>query len=209
MVPSDFSPFFVATAGAAAALVGLLFIAVSIAPERIAGPHAPIERRLVASAVFGFLSDTFFVSLTALIPGIDIGLAVIIMGVLYLVTFVPSALVATFRVTGTMRRIRRGTLPLTATVMFGWQILIGINLARAPTDTSEILAVPLMTLVMLGISLIRAWELLGASRMGLFARLSPLIDVEDQPAQSQGTALPPPSDTAPASAADEGERAVE
>jgi hypothetical protein len=36
-------------------------------------------------------------------------------------------------------------------------------------------------LVLFGISLVRAWELLGASRFGLFARLSPLRDIDDAP----------------------------
>ena len=180
MVPSDFSPFFVATAGAAAALVGLLFIAVSIAPERIAGAQAPVERRLVASAVFGFLSDAFFVSLGALIPGLKVGTAVLVFGLLYFAAFVPSALAATLPVKG-MRRLRRATLPLTASIVYGWQILIAISLIRTPEDLATVLALPVLIMVMFGLSLVRAWELLGASRLGLLARLSPLVDVEDAP----------------------------
>jgi hypothetical protein len=34
MVPTDFANFFLSTAGAGAALIGLLFVAISINPER-------------------------------------------------------------------------------------------------------------------------------------------------------------------------------
>ena len=60
--------FFVASVGAAAALIGLLFVAVSIAPEKIFGPTALPLRRSDAERAFTALSNVFFVSLAGLIP---------------------------------------------------------------------------------------------------------------------------------------------
>ena len=69
MVPPELSNFFLATAGAGAALIGLLFVAVSIAPEQIATRRAPLERQAVAASTFTALVNAFFISLGALIPG--------------------------------------------------------------------------------------------------------------------------------------------
>ena len=42
MVPEDFANFFIASASTGAALVGLLFVAVSLAPEQIVTRRAPV-----------------------------------------------------------------------------------------------------------------------------------------------------------------------
>lgn len=60
--------FFAASVGAAAALIGLLFVAVSIAPERTFGAEADAERRADAQRAFTALANVFFVSLAALMP---------------------------------------------------------------------------------------------------------------------------------------------
>lgn len=180
MVPGSFVTFFAATAGAGAGLVGLLFIAVSLAPERTAGPRAPLERRLVASSVLGSLSDAFFLSLLMLLPSNNVGIGVLVFAVLYFLGFVPYAIVATVRVSGLGRRFRRGTLLLTALATYGWQILIGLAIIRDPHDQAQYEALGALVLILFGLSLVRAWELLGASRLGLFARISPLRDVEEE-----------------------------
>ncbi len=68
MVPPEFANFFIASASAGGALVGLLFVAVSIAPEQIVAAQAPIERQAVATSAFTALMNAFFISLFALIP---------------------------------------------------------------------------------------------------------------------------------------------
>lgn len=73
MVPSAFQPFFAASLGAAAALLGLLFVAVSIAPERTVAQGAPVQRQMVADSVFTALLNAFFFSLGGAIPGFDVG----------------------------------------------------------------------------------------------------------------------------------------
>jgi hypothetical protein len=60
MLPPELSNYFLATAGAGAALIGLLFVAVSIAPEQIATRRAPLERQAVAASTFTALVNAFF-----------------------------------------------------------------------------------------------------------------------------------------------------
>jgi hypothetical protein len=67
VVPPEFANFFIASASAGAALVGLLFVAVSIAPEQIVTHRAPMERQAVAGGAFTALINAFFSSLAALL----------------------------------------------------------------------------------------------------------------------------------------------
>jgi hypothetical protein len=62
---SDYANFFLASAGAGAALMGLLFVAISITPEGTVLPTAPRERQVVASGAFTAFTNAFFVSLGA------------------------------------------------------------------------------------------------------------------------------------------------
>jgi hypothetical protein len=52
MVPQVFHDYFVASTGAGVALLGLLFVAVSIAPERTVMSTAPVERQAAATSAY-------------------------------------------------------------------------------------------------------------------------------------------------------------
>lgn len=86
MVPPEFANFFIASASAGAALVGLLFVAVSLAPENIVTRRAPMERQAVAGSAFTALMNAFFISLFALIPHFNFGFVIVPFISLYLLT---------------------------------------------------------------------------------------------------------------------------
>jgi hypothetical protein len=65
---ADYHDLFAASVGATAALIGLLFVAISIAPERTFGAEADAERRADAQRAFTALANVFFVSLCILMP---------------------------------------------------------------------------------------------------------------------------------------------
>src|SRR5260370_18848692 len=75
MVPEAFHDYFLASAGAGAALVGLLFVAVSIAPEQTVMRGAPVERQAVAISAYTALFNAFFLSPVALLPHTNLGWA--------------------------------------------------------------------------------------------------------------------------------------
>ena len=82
MVPDSFIPYFTGAATAAGALVGLLFIAVSLRPEAIMGTGSQL--RAVAGSAFTALVNGFFVSLIALIPNTNLGYTAVITGLISL-----------------------------------------------------------------------------------------------------------------------------
>ena len=190
MVPAEFGNYFVAMAGAGAALIGLLFVAISINPERTFGRRAKVERQATADNAFSALANAFFISAAGLIPGRQIiGPTA---AVLASVSLVNSGLLA-FRAVPPMyrraRRIRhwRGLLAMAAMVLisigvYGDELANAITLLRDPSATGAIFVLATLVLVVYGIALIRAWELLGAPRSGISGWLNPLADLEaDEP----------------------------
>src|SRR5438093_947890 len=75
---AEFETFFLASSGASAALIGLLFVAVSIAPEKVFGSDAEAVRQAQALSAFTALANAFFISMASLIPDVRIGIVVTI-----------------------------------------------------------------------------------------------------------------------------------
>src|SRR5690348_9920180 len=82
MVPPIYLSFFVTAATAGGALIGLLFVAVSIAPHRTVQASAPIESRVISSSTFTALFNGFFISLGAVLPYLNIGVITLIVSLI-------------------------------------------------------------------------------------------------------------------------------
>jgi hypothetical protein len=172
-VPANFDSFFVASAGSSATLIGLLFVAVSVRPERVfGGGEASAEHFSTATGAFTAFLNVFFVSLGALLPLVDPGVFVLVMGAFALLNTLGLARTS-------WRRWRRGRsatrdagLVLIGLLIYGLQLRYGWALLRAPTGPTHASSLSSLTIVLLaayGVGLGRAWELLGARRWGLLA----------------------------------------
>ncbi len=184
MVPANFTNFFVASAGAGAALVGLLFVAVSIAPEQIVSATAPVERRALATSAFTALLNGFFISLGALIPG-NMGwltLVVSIAGVLNSLSLGWNLLKERQNWASVARRL---FLMVGSLVLYGFEVYYAVLIMQAPTETGGIYLLAWLLLGIYGLGLLRAWQLLGARRYGILSWLSPLHEVKELPPVSE------------------------
>lgn len=84
MVPAANMTFFTDSAAAAGALIGLLFVAISLRTESVFGDYAPISGRALAGSSFTALVNAFFISLMASIPDVSLGIVVIVLAILAL-----------------------------------------------------------------------------------------------------------------------------
>lgn len=172
MVPDGFVSYFQASAGASAALIGLLFVAISVAPERIIGAEAPPERRAVAGSAFFALLDAFFVSLTALIPGTNIGYPALIVAVIALGnTLSLGRQIWDEQRTGQEPSVQRLTVLAGSAVVYVVEIILAVAVLGTPQHTGYVNGIAYLLLGAYGLGVTRAWELLGAQNDGLFTLL--------------------------------------
>jgi hypothetical protein len=178
MVLDALNNFFFASAGIGATLVGLIFVAVSIAPEHIVQANAPIERQAMAASSFTALLNAFFISFGALIPGF-IGPMTLIMSALGLIN---SSLLA-WKLLKERERwqnvVRRLFLILVSFIIYGFEFYIAILIIKEPKSVGNIYSLAGLLLGVYGIGLTRAWQLLGARRFGLGGWLSPLQELNE------------------------------
>jgi Na+/H+-translocating membrane pyrophosphatase len=191
MMPEGFTEFFLASAGTGGAFVGLLFVAISIGPQRtfgdLAGMGAP--RQHLAEATFLTLLNGFVVSSLALIPGITVGWVAFVLGIAgILLALHLSWLFARFHRHGAARYplwkdlVRVVSLSLIATVVFAIESLVGLRLILRPTDVDAYRWLAAIIIGLYALGMLRAWTLLGDPQHGWSGWLNPL---QDLPARSE------------------------
>jgi len=195
MLPPEFETFFLASSGASAALIGLLFVAVSIAPERVFGDEAEAVRQAQALSAFTALANVFFISMEGLVPSIQIGIVVTVVAIpASLQTLALLGLIKHWRAQGI---VSRGlVLFLASALVYGFELTLGIRLWSSPNNTGVLTGLLELLLGLYAIGLGRAWELLGAPRSGFLSTVFRLVRAEvrrrrapaPKPSQS-----PPPS----------------
>ncbi len=108
------------------------------------------------------------------------------------ITLSTSALLGTLRVGWRIWRERSGWAPLMrwlflllgSLIVYSLELWNGISLARKPNDDGPVLFIVFLLFAAYGISLARAWELLGARRKGL---LTGLLQISDPANDDAGT----------------------
>jgi hypothetical protein len=179
VVPSEFVSFFIASTGAAAALVGLLFVAVSLAPEQIVTRRAPAERRAVSGSAFTALLNAFFISLAALVPHFNFGTLIVPFSCVSLLSSLLQAWSLLRLHKGWQSFLRRAFLALLSIGLYGVELRQGVGLITDPTQVAFVYGMLFVLLGAFALGLTRAWELLGAQRYGIGGWLNLLQDLDD------------------------------
>jgi hypothetical protein len=175
VVPESIHDFFAASGSVAGALIGLLFVAISVSSGRLAQDKAGAQRhRIRAVAALTAFTNALAVSLFALIPGHKIGpaaLAVAVLGLLFVATSVLSLI--------RLRQMHWATLRdvlflLLLFVMFVVQLIQGWDIIAQPDNPGAVntIAIPVIVCFLIGIS--RAWELIGGPSIGIATEVTAL-----------------------------------
>jgi len=187
--------FFAASAGVAGALIGLLFVAISVATDRLAREKADAQvHRIRAVAALTAFTNALAVSLFSLIPGQKIGPTSVAVAATGLV-FIVAALLSLLR----LRLVRWATIRdavflVGLAVVFVFQLISGLGVIANPGNSGDVDTIAILVICCFLIGIARAWELIGGPTIGIGHEVTALVRNHDRGKESAPGQPSAPSD---------------
>jgi hypothetical protein len=181
VIPPDYREFFVATAGATGALIGLLFVALSLFPERLRHSDTRVESQVRASAALLLFSSSLVLSLAALVPDVSLGWWATIIGVIVLAFAAATARSMAAAVRHRRAGWRAFGVVVALLAISGFELYAGVELIGDRADRSAIQTLDYVVIASLSVGIARAWQLVGMRDTGLISSLRVMARGDDPP----------------------------
>jgi hypothetical protein len=174
MVPASFHDFFSGCASVAGALIGLLFVALSVSQERLTGDDASTEHQVRAAAAFSALVNTLVIALVALLPLANLGDAAVLLAAAGLATTC-GLIVVLWR--EHQQRVGRGDVRMLAIllILYGLQLANAVQLNGGSRDVSGISRQGGLAILFFVFGIARSWQLVGARNVSLASTVTAVI----------------------------------
>jgi hypothetical protein len=186
MTPASAHEFFSTSAEVAGALIGLLFVAISVSPERILGPDASEIHSMRAAATLTAFTNALAVGLFGLVPGFHVGVTATVVAIVG-IGFVVGAVIR-LRPAWRAGRVHAGDYRFlfALLVVFVIQLLAALGLDRNEHDGGDLQIICVLVIVCFLIGIGRAWELVGGASAGLSRLLGQRLPSYEPPAEPGG-----------------------
>jgi hypothetical protein len=177
----SFHDFFAAAAAVVGALIGLLFVAISVSQGRLAEHGGAQSHRVRASAALTVFTNALTVSLFALVPGIHLGWPAIVTAGLGLL-FIAASLLSLWRVRRTQPgEIRESLFLVGFAVVFVVQLITGIALTGDDENVGDVRTLAILVIVSALGGIARSWELIGGPEIGLRREVTSTVRERSHP----------------------------
>jgi hypothetical protein len=182
VITGAYRDLFAATAAAAGALTGLLFVAMSVASSRRAVMHGPrVIRQIRGSAALLAFTNSLAISLFGLVPDINVGFPAVIVAVIG-IFFTAAAIrsIAASRASPAQIRGQTGLIMILLFICFTELVAGAVVLGNPASGTSvQVIDYAVVTSLLVGIG--RAWEFIGERDTGILASLGILAGYAGPP----------------------------
>jgi hypothetical protein len=162
VILDQYSNLFVASAGSAAAFIGLLFVALTIANQSQTSSEIMTRRQSLSASAFALLIDAFVVSIAGLAGDLNAFVAAMFLvatfGLLVTGRHLPRAIRAGNWQRGSFGRTANFVLPMTSIPTYLAQVGLGSWLLADSNNADVLRASVLLILALYAGALGRAWE---------------------------------------------------
>jgi hypothetical protein len=166
VVPDTFHDFFVGSAGVAGALIGLLFVSLSVSPEKLSGALATTEYQIRAGAAFSALVNTLVLALVGLLPGANLSVVSSVLAAAGLASTAGLIVVLWREHTTKIGHADRRMLGILV-LLYALQFANGWQMGNAPKGDSGFDRLGGLAILFFVFSITRSWQLVGARHFSL------------------------------------------
>jgi hypothetical protein len=169
----SYTTFFAASAGVAGALVGLLFVALSISPERLKETRESVEHQAVAATAFTALVDALFLSLAGVLPGSGTQTTSLVLG-LFGLSSTAGLVIRLWHARSSGKLSHRW--PFLLSGIFACYTAQAVTSFLTRTAAQSHSQASVFVFILFGVGIARSWELLGLRGGGLLDLLVSQVD---------------------------------